>query len=161
MQNLSQIKDYMNDDKLDLERIVKDFTPYVKKIIDNSFGENLSSEDKEEIIADVFFVLWKNQDKLFSSLSSYIAGITRNLIREKIRKNKITYDISEYENVIEILNLNLFESEREEIDRIEKTFKNLNNLDLRYSQRIKTYRNKCKDEAFQNTKKNKKRAWGR
>ena len=131
MQNLSQIKDYMNDDKLDLERIVKDFTPYVKKIIDNSFGENLSSEDKEEIIADVFFVLWKNQDKLFSSLSSYIAGITRNLIREKIRKNKITYDISEYENVIEILNLNLFESEREEIDRIEKTFKNLNNLDLR------------------------------
>ena len=131
MQNLSQIKDYMNDDKLDLERIVKDFTPYVKKIIDNSFGEKLSSEDKEEIIADVFFVLWKNQDKIFSSLSSYIAGITRNLIKEKIRKNKITYDISEYENVIEILNLNLFESEREDVDRIEKTFKTLNNLDLR------------------------------
>lgn len=131
MQNSNQIKNYMNDNKLDLEKIVKEYTSYVKKIIDNSFGESLQNEDKEEIIADTFFILWKNQDKVFSSVSSYIAGIARNLIKEKLRKNVYTYNISEYENVIEFSNADLFENEREEINKIEKTFGRLSKLDYK------------------------------
>ena len=129
MQNSNQIKDYMIDDRIDLEKIVNEYSLYVRKIIDNSSGESLSNEDKEEIITDTFFVLWKNQDKVFSSLSSYIAGITRNLIKEKVRKRQITYDISEFENIIEFSKADLFENEREEIDKIEKTFRKLSNLD--------------------------------
>lgn len=131
MQNSNQIKDYMIDDRIDLEKIVNEYSLYVRKIIDNSSGESLSNEDKEEIITDTFFVLWKNQDKVFSSLSSYIAGITRNLIKEKVRKRQITYDISEFENIIEFSKADLFENEREEIDKIEKTFRKLSNLDLK------------------------------
>lgn len=129
MQNSKMIEEYINVDKLDLEKIVKEYTPYIKTIIDNAVGENLDYEDKEEIITDVFFILWRNQNKIFSSVTSYIAGITKNLIKEKMRKKKITYDISEYENVIEFSNANLFESEREEIEKIEKHFTNLNKLD--------------------------------
>lgn len=131
MQSSNQIKDYITANKLDLERIVKEYTPYVKRIVDNSLENCLQDEDKEEIITDAFFVLWKNKDKVFSSLSSYIAGITRNLIKEKVRKKQIAYDISEYENIIEISNVNLFESEREEINKIEKTFEKLSKLDYR------------------------------
>lgn len=129
MQNTKQIDDYIYDEKLDLEKIVKEYTPYIRTIVDNAVCENLSYEDKEEIITDTFFILWKNQNKVFSSISAYIAGIARNLIKEKLNKKKITYDISEFENVIEISSVNLFESEREEIGKIEKSFSNLNKLD--------------------------------
>lgn len=130
MQNSKMIEEYMNADKLDLEKIVKDYSPYIKTIIDNSIGEILDYEDKEEIITDTFFVIWKNQNKIFVSLSSYIAGIVRNLIKEKLRKKKVTYDISEYENIIEISKVNMFESERDEIEKIEKLFTKLSKLDF-------------------------------
>lgn len=130
MQNSKMIEEYMNANKLDLEMIVKDYSPYIKTIIDNSIREILDYEDKEEIITDTFFIIWKNQNKIFVSLSSYIAGIVRNLIKEKLRKKKITYDISEYENIIEISNVNLFESEREEIEKIEKHLAGLSKLDF-------------------------------
>lgn len=129
MQYKNQINDYINNGRLDLERIVKEYTPYVQTIVENGTGNNLSYEDKEEIITDVFLVLWKNQNKVFSAISAYLAGITRNLIKEKLHKKQITYDISEFENVIELSNINLFENEREEIERIEKSFTNLSKSD--------------------------------
>ena len=126
-----QIDDYINDNKLDLEKIVKEFTPYVKTIINNVVNDNLSYEDKEEIIIDTFFILWKNQDKVITSVKSYIAGITKNLIKEKLNKKVTTYDISEFENIIEFLNVDLFLSERSEIDKIEKSLTNLKELDFK------------------------------
>ncbi|MBR3614366.1 MAG: sigma-70 family RNA polymerase sigma factor [Clostridia bacterium] len=129
MQNSKTIEEYMNANKLDLEMIVNDYTPYIKTIIENAVGEVLTYEDKEEMITDTFFIIWKNQDKIFVSVSSYIAGIVRNLIREKLRKKKVTYDISEYENLVELSKIELFESERDEIEDIEKCFKNLNKID--------------------------------
>ena len=66
MQYKNQINDYINNGRLDLERIVKEYTPYVQTIVENGTGNNLSYEDKEEIITDVFFVLWKNQN-IFSN----------------------------------------------------------------------------------------------
>ena len=47
-----------------------------------------------------------------------------------MRKKKVTYDISEYENIIEFSNINLFESEREEIEKIEKHLTSLSKLDF-------------------------------
>lgn len=130
MQNSKMIEEYMNTNKLDLEMIVNDYSPYIKTIIDNAIGDFLTYEDKEEIITDTFFIIWKNQNKILVSLSSYIAGIVRNLIKEKMRKKKVTYDISEYENIIEFSNINLFESEREEIEKIEKHLTSLSKLDF-------------------------------
>ncbi len=116
------------NEAFDLEAIVKEFTSYVKTIINHAVGSNLSAEDKEEIVADTFFVLWKNQAKEITDLKAYIAGIARNLIKEKLRKRKVTSDISDYENSISFSNANLFSAER---DEIEKSLANLKEVDFK------------------------------
>ena len=75
----------MNDNALDIEKITKDYSNYVHTIIKNS-NIDFSNEDIEEIIVDVFFALWKNEKRLDinKSMSAYIAGITKNLIKNKI-----------------------------------------------------------------------------
>ena len=57
MNNLKELKSYINEGEVDLDKIINDFSPYIRKIINNMVGENLSYEDKEEILADTFFVL--------------------------------------------------------------------------------------------------------
>lgn len=110
------IKDYIKDNKLNIEKILEDYSPYIKKIINNMVNENLSSEDKEEILIDTIFVLWKNRDFDILSLDSYIAGITKNLVKEKLRKRLITYSISDYENSIEISKIDTYYDEKNEIE---------------------------------------------
>ena len=108
------IYEYQNNDELDLDKIMNDFEPYIRTIINNMVMDNLSYEDKEEILSDAFFILWKNQNKVSSSIEAYIAGLTRILVKEKLRKRKITYDIAEYENIasdLEISKEDIYESE--------------------------------------------------
>ncbi len=130
MNSSKTIIDYLDKNKeLDLNKIIADFSPYIKTIINNMASNILSQEDKEEILLDTFFVLWKNQDKIII-LDSYIAGITRNLVKEKLKNRKITYDISDYENIAEYSKIDLFFEERDEIYKIRKSFKNLKEIDL-------------------------------
>ena len=100
MKNKNEIKRYIKNDELDLEKIIDEFSGYVYKIIKNM--AILSDEDMEEIISDTFFILWKNKEKLDKEklLSSYIAGIARNLVKEKARVVNINVDISNYENIL-------------------------------------------------------------
>lgn len=131
MDKLKHINNYINSSGLDLDRIVDDYTPYVKTIINNMAKDNLSYEDKEEILSDTFFILWKNKDNVISSLDSYIVGITRNLVKEKFRKRKITYDISDYENIIGFDYIDLFSEKRNRVELVNKSLKNLKELDLK------------------------------
>lgn len=93
---------------------------------------SLNNEDKEEIISEVFFILWKNKDKLDynKKMSSYIAGIARNVVKEYLRKKQIHFDISDYENSlysydsVEFLNDNI-----EEIKKIEKKLETIKEID--------------------------------
>ena len=66
-----------------------------------SYG-NLSSEDIEEIISDVFFIFWKNKEKFDTSkkLNLYLAGIAKNLIKSKYRKIHINSNIEDYESIL-------------------------------------------------------------
>ena len=127
------IEKYIINRKLDLDKIVDDYSSYVKTIINNAVGNNLKQEDKEEILLDTFFILWKkfNENKNIFSLDAYIAGITRNLVKEKIRKLHYTVDISNYENVIEIEENELYEEEREEIIYLKNSLKNLKEIDIK------------------------------
>lgn len=86
--NKKSIENYIVNEKLDLDKIVDDYSSYVKTIINNAVGKNLSAEDKEEILLDTFFIVWKkyNESKNIYSLDAYIAGITRNLVKEKNKK---------------------------------------------------------------------------
>ena len=95
MKSKKELENYIINEKIDLDKIVDDYTPYLRTIIQNMVNNNLPEEDKEEIILDTFFILWKRYKENYSieSLSSYMAGITRNLVKEKLRTLKYTIDI--------------------------------------------------------------------
>ena len=93
---------------------------------------SLNDEDKEEIVSEVFFILWKNKNKLNVNkyLSSYIAGITRNVVKEYLRKVKINFNISDYENSLYNYDkIDLLDDNVEEINKIENKLKNMKEID--------------------------------
>lgn len=87
MSKENAIKKYIVHGKLDMEKVVKDFYSYVLTIVRNT--AKLSKEDEEELVSDVFFIVWKNQEKLKinEKFSPYIAGITRNIVYKKYHEN--------------------------------------------------------------------------
>ena len=104
-----KIYTYIENNKLQMEKIMANYSNYISTIIRNSYIE-LSSEDKEEILLDVFLTLWKNQEKLDinKSMSAYISGITKNLIKYKYRQCKENQNIEEYEEkLIDSSNIDL------------------------------------------------------
>ena len=127
------IEKYITNGKLDLDRIVDEYSNYVRTIANNASKNLLSPEDKEEILIDTFFILWKkyNDNQNIYALDAFIAGITRNLVKEKLRKMHYSVDISDYENVIEIQENELFEEEREEIEKLKNSLKNLKDIDIK------------------------------
>ena len=131
MNDLKQIEDYYKvSNQIDWDKIIDDYTPYINTII-NNMADSLSYEDKEEILLDTFFMLWKNQDNILYSLKAYIIGITKNLIKEKLRKRHITYNISDYEEILTDCENNIVMEERPEIMIIEKLFKTLKEIDFK------------------------------
>ena len=133
MQKENKIEKYKNKGELDLERIVNEYNGYVYKIIENMVSKKLNQEDIEEIISDTFFILWKNRNKLKDEnlLSSYIAGITRNLVKEKIRNINFNVDISEYENVIQdFFRIDMICEQREKISIIKRKVNSMKKEDI-------------------------------
>lgn len=133
MKKKKEIREYKNNNDIDLEKIIGEYSGYVYKIIDNMAKRYLSDEDIEEILSDTFFILWKNQEKLDNNklLSSYIAGIVKNLVREKTRIVNINVDISNYENIIQdLVKVDMLYEQREKISIIEKTLKDMKKEDI-------------------------------
>lgn len=129
----NKIEEYKNNQELDLEKIINEYNGYVHTIIKNMANKYLSSEDIEEIVSDTFFILWKNAYKLEDEkcLSSYIAGITRNLVKEKSKVININFDISDYENIIQDnTKIDMICEQREKINILEKTVKQLKENDI-------------------------------
>lgn len=79
--------------EFNLETIIDEYASYVFKIVDNIIGNTLSYQDKEEIVSDTFYLLWKNQDKISTNLKSYLSVIARNASYDKLRKYKFTTPI--------------------------------------------------------------------
>lgn len=59
MKDKKELKNYIVNNCIDLDTLIDDYTPYLRTIIQNMVENNLSEEDKEEIIIDTFFILWK------------------------------------------------------------------------------------------------------
>ena len=118
---------YLSNEKLNIERIMKQYNNYIATIIKNS-SYKFSQEDQEEIILDVYLTLWNNKSKLDinKSMSSYIAGITKNLLLKKLRNKKISYNIEDYES--ELLSLQNIELEYVKSKENEAVIESLNNL---------------------------------
>ena len=118
MKETKSIKQYMNENELNMEKVMKDYTPYLYSII-NHKGNGLTEEDMEEIISDTFLALWKNQERLEKDreMSYYLAGTIKRIYSKKRRNLKTIIRIEDYEN-------SLYEAESLE-DRTEKDEKNL------------------------------------
>lgn len=132
MNGSKKIKEYIKNNELDLEIIINEYSSYIGTIIDNMTKSILSNEDKEEICSDIFFILWKNTKKLDinKQLSSYIAGVTRNVVKDYLKKKKIIYDIYDYENVLYSNNkFELLDDNIEEIRKIENKLDSMKEID--------------------------------
>lgn len=58
MSNDKEIKQYIKNNELDLEKIINEYSSYIATII-NNMASALSNEDKEEIISEVFLYYGK------------------------------------------------------------------------------------------------------
>ena len=128
-----KIQDYYKNNELDLKIIIDEFNRYVRIIIENMPTQQLSKEDIEEIVSDTFLVLWKNQNKLDKSkeISPYIAGVTRNLVKEKIRKLHLHEDIADHENQVQdSFKIDMFYEQREKIAIINNTLESMKKIDI-------------------------------
>lgn len=133
MNKENKIYMYIDNNKLDMDKVADDFSGYLWTIIFNyGIKEN---DDIREIISDTYLILWKNREKLdfFAPLAPYLIGITKNLIKNYFRKR---YKKIEINNIEDEENL-LFETfdiginlEREElIKKIHEILKNVDNED--------------------------------
>ena len=95
MSRLNGVINLKNNINFKIETIIDEYSNYVFKIVNNIVGTSLPYQDKEEIVADVFYLLWKNQDNINKDLKSYLAVIARNSTYTKLRNNKINLELKE------------------------------------------------------------------
>lgn len=101
---MKKLKDYIEKEELNIEKVITDYSAFLYKNIKNH-SYNLANEDVEEIIADTFFVLWKNYKKmdLDDKVSNYLIGVSKNILFNKLRKNKIKYNsvnLEDYKDIV-------------------------------------------------------------
>jgi len=150
LNDCKEIKHYIKNNELDLEKIINEYSSYIATIINNMARDSLNDEDKEEIASEVFFILWKNKDKLDINkyLSPYIAGIARNVVKEYLRKVKVNFDISDYENSLYSYDeIKFFNNSVGEISKIEKNLENMKEIDKRVFLDFYYYSKSIKDIA--------------
>lgn len=132
MEKFKKIQNYKINAQLDMEKIINEYSGYVYKIIKNITLNNLSEEDIQEIMSDTFFVLWKNTDKLDDEkfMCSYIAGIVKNLVKEKYRNLKFDSSIFEYDGeIVDVFETDMICEEREKMYLIEKSLNKMSKID--------------------------------
>ena len=126
------IDKYIENDALNIEKVINEYSGYIYIIVKNLAKETISKEDIEEIISDVFVTFWNNREKLDKTkpIKSYLAGITKNLIKLKYRKIQFDFNIDDYENRL-ITNLSIEENFEisESNNIVEKTLENMKKED--------------------------------
>lgn len=122
------LNDYIVKGKLDIDQIIDDFYGYVYVIVKNSVSIAITDEDIEEIVSDVFVAVWKNSTNLLNTtvLKPYLAGIAKNVIRNKYRKTELNFSISDYENnLMDNYNIEKIAEENEQDKLIQDALKNI------------------------------------
>jgi RNA polymerase sigma-70 factor (ECF subfamily) len=122
------LKEYIKGNRLDIDKVVEDYYGYIYMIIKNIKSIGILEEDMEEIISDVFLALWKNHTNLTeeTKIKPYLAGIAKNILKNKYRKTKIDYSISDYEEqLVSPYTLEIISEEREQNEMIRKSLRNM------------------------------------
>ena len=74
-----------------IDEAIEVYTPYLSTVLYNMAGNRLPKEDIEEIVSDVFVMLWKNAEYIDlekGTVKSYIAAAARNFALKRLNKNK-------------------------------------------------------------------------
>lgn len=81
-----------------LEAVIDIYTPYVSVIVYNIIGSQMTREDVEEVVSDVFISLWRNAENLDINkgcIRTYIGTAARNLAKNKLRKLSSYVELNE------------------------------------------------------------------
>lgn len=76
------------------------YTPYLSTVLYHLAGATLPREDAEEIVADVFVILWKNAEYIDlqkGTLRSYLAAVARNAGIKRLKKRREHVPIDDIE----------------------------------------------------------------
>lgn len=80
------------------EEVVDRYKSYVGAIVKSRIKSIMNQEDIEEVVADVFFALWKQCDKLDTkkgTIKNYLGMIARNMAVNKLRGRNNTISLDE------------------------------------------------------------------
>ena len=102
--------------KNSINKAIEIYTPYLATVLFNMVGNGLSKEDIEEIISDVFVMLWKNAEYIDlgkGTIRSYISASARNFALKRLNK-KLEYTSIEDVNLPDTTNFtdDCFDSEQ-------------------------------------------------
>lgn len=78
-----------------INQAIEIYTPYLSTVLYNMVGNGLPKEDIEEIISDVFVMLWENAEYIDlekGTIRSYISTSARNFALKRLnRKSEYTF----------------------------------------------------------------------
>lgn len=93
MQDEIMIRKLKKRDMSAFEEIINTYKNYVGAVVKSRISPSMELEDVEEVVADVFFALWKQSDKLDSkkgTIKNYLGMIARNMAINKLRERRDT-----------------------------------------------------------------------
>ena len=73
-----------------INQAIEIYTPYLSTVLYNMVGNGLPKEDIEEIISDVFVMLWQNAEYIDlekGTIRSYISASARNFALKRLNKS--------------------------------------------------------------------------
>ena len=78
-----------NREKNSIDEAIRIYTPYLSTVLYHMAGNSLPKEDIEEIVADVFVVLWTNTGRIDlqkGTLRPYLAAVARNFALKRLNR---------------------------------------------------------------------------
>lgn len=124
------IQDFKENGVLNIEKVIKTYNSYIYKILKNSIS---NEQDVEEILEDIFTILWKNYERLDNAIEvkAYLIGIAKNLIKKKYQEYNVKFeDIGLYENNLKCeINLTEIVENKEKAQIISNSLDNMKKTD--------------------------------
>lgn len=94
------LKRLKNGEKHAIDDAIEIFAPYISTVLYNMCGNNLSKEDAEEILSDVFITLWRKAESIDlqkGTLRAYLAAVVRNFALKKLSERVNTENLDDLE----------------------------------------------------------------
>ncbi len=85
-----------NNVEINIDLIIEEYSHYVFTIVYNIAKDILSYQDIEEVIADTFYLFWKNQNKVQTNIKAYLATIAKNCNYNKLKQIKQYLEYDDY-----------------------------------------------------------------